>query len=72
MSTRNTTWAFDSDNVIFASKPGAAPVAVWVSHEVIGLHKKGYGALLGEAVFSCVKVSAIALFFFIRALTVIF
>jgi hypothetical protein len=47
----------DSDNVISASKPGAAPVATWVSHEVIGLHNKGYGALLGEAVFSCVKVT---------------
>jgi hypothetical protein len=43
--------------MISASKPGAAPVATWVSHEVIGLHNKGYGALLGEAVFSCVKVT---------------
>jgi glutamate/tyrosine decarboxylase-like PLP-dependent enzyme len=43
---------------IEGSKPGAAPVATWVSHEVIGLHDKGYGALLGEAVFSCVKMYA--------------
>ena len=43
--------------MISDSKPGAAPVATWVSHEVIGLHEKGYGALLGEAVFSCVKVT---------------
>ncbi|KAK7053227.1 hypothetical protein VNI00_003850 [Paramarasmius palmivorus] len=34
-------------------KPGAAPVATFLSHEVIGLHPKGYGALLGEAVFGC-------------------
>lgn len=38
------------------SKPGAAPVAVWLSHEVIGLHKAGYGSLLGEAMFTGVKV----------------
>ncbi|KAK7053228.1 hypothetical protein VNI00_003851 [Paramarasmius palmivorus] len=35
------------------SKPGAAPVAAFLSHEVIGLNPKGYGALLGEAVFGC-------------------
>ncbi|KDQ15195.1 hypothetical protein BOTBODRAFT_108992 [Botryobasidium botryosum FD-172 SS1] len=38
------------------SKPGAAPVAAWVAHEVIGLHKHGYGALLGEAAFGAVKM----------------
>ncbi|KAF8813146.1 PLP-dependent transferase [Phlegmacium glaucopus] len=43
---------------IEGSKPGAAAVAAWVSHEVIGLHQDGYGALLGEAVFSCVKMYA--------------
>ncbi|PSS37347.1 hypothetical protein PHLCEN_2v824 [Hermanssonia centrifuga] len=37
------------------SKPGAAPVAAWLSHEVIGLHKGGYGALLGESLFTGVK-----------------
>ncbi|TFK69899.1 PLP-dependent transferase [Pluteus cervinus] len=41
---------------IEGSKPGAAPVGAFVSHEVIGLHKLGYGALLGEGVFSCVKM----------------
>lgn len=41
----------------FNSKPGAAPVAAWLSHEVIGLHKSGYGALLGESLFTGVKVS---------------
>ncbi|CAE6425005.1 unnamed protein product [Rhizoctonia solani] len=38
------------------SKPGAAPVAAWISHRVIGLHKNGYGSLLGEAMFSCTKM----------------
>ncbi|KAK7451261.1 hypothetical protein VKT23_012601 [Stygiomarasmius scandens] len=35
------------------SKPGAAAAAVWLAHEVIGLHEEGYGALLGEASYSC-------------------
>ncbi|KAL9032331.1 MAG: hypothetical protein Q9214_008014, partial [Letrouitia sp. 1 TL-2023] len=34
------------------SKPGAAPVAAFLSHEVIGLDTKGYGTLLGEATFT--------------------
>ncbi|EGO26004.1 hypothetical protein SERLADRAFT_448895 [Serpula lacrymans var. lacrymans S7.9] len=38
------------------SKPGAAPVAVYLSHSVIGLHSQGYGALLGEAAFTAVKM----------------
>ncbi|KZS99831.1 uncharacterized protein LAESUDRAFT_667508 [Laetiporus sulphureus 93-53] len=38
------------------SKPGAAPVAVYISNEVIGLHRGGYGALLGEAMFTSVKM----------------
>lgn len=41
------------------SKPGAAPVGAWLSHEVIGLHKAGYGALLGESLFTGVKVSCL-------------
>lgn len=41
---------------IEGSKPGAAPVAAYLSHQVIGTHKLGYGALLGEATFSCTKV----------------
>ncbi|CAG8599100.1 46_t:CDS:10, partial [Diversispora eburnea] len=38
------------------SKPGAAPVAAWLSHEIIGLHQKGYGLLLGQVNFSCSKI----------------
>ncbi|CAG8657740.1 6720_t:CDS:2, partial [Scutellospora calospora] len=38
------------------SKPGAAPVSAWLSHDVIGLHQKGYGALLGQATFTCSKM----------------
>ena len=38
------------------SKPGAAPVSAWLGHEVIGLHKGGYGFLLGESVFTSIKV----------------
>ncbi|QRV81992.1 Pyridoxal-dependent decarboxylase conserved domain [Ceratobasidium sp. AG-Ba] len=38
------------------SKPGAAAVGAWVSHRVIGLHRNGYGSLLGEAMFSCTKM----------------
>jgi len=41
---------------IEGSKPGAAPIATWVSHQVIGLNPEGYGELLGEALFSCVKM----------------
>ncbi|RUP48982.1 pyridoxal phosphate-dependent transferase, partial [Jimgerdemannia flammicorona] len=40
---------------IEGSKPGAAPAAIWLSHSVIGLHKYGYGGLLGEATFTCTK-----------------
>ncbi|THH16278.1 hypothetical protein EW146_g4346 [Bondarzewia mesenterica] len=42
------------------SKPGAAAAAVWLSHRVIGLnpspegdHWQWYGAILGEASFTC-------------------
>ncbi|KAF8892114.1 pyridoxal phosphate-dependent transferase [Infundibulicybe gibba] len=38
------------------SKPGAAAVATWLSHRVIGLTPAGYGTLLGEATFSCTKL----------------
>ena len=54
------------------SKPGAAAgkkivlfstsllklckVGVYLSHRVLGLHRDGYGTLLGEAVFSCARV----------------
>lgn len=39
------------------SKPGAAPIAAWLGHEVIGLHKGGFGFLLGQSVFTSTKVS---------------
>ncbi|KAL5521195.1 hypothetical protein ACEPAG_9118 [Sanghuangporus baumii] len=35
------------------SKPGAAPAAVYLAHQVIGLNPNGYGVLLGEASFTC-------------------
>ncbi|KAH7911139.1 pyridoxal phosphate-dependent transferase [Hygrophoropsis aurantiaca] len=38
------------------SKPGAAAVAAWLSHETIGLHRGGYGIMLGEAMFTSVKM----------------
>ncbi|KAH7924193.1 PLP-dependent transferase [Leucogyrophana mollusca] len=38
------------------SKPGAAAVAAWLSHETIGLHRGGYGLILGEAMFTSVKI----------------
>lgn len=37
------------------SKPGASAAATWLTHETIG--KDGYARLLGEAVFTCTKVS---------------
>lgn len=44
---------------MLTSKPGASAVAVWTSHVVIGLDQAGYGAILGEGVFSCVRVRCI-------------
>ena len=44
-------------NEPYNSKPGAAPLAAWLGHEVIGLHKGGYGYLLGQSVFTSSKVS---------------
>jgi len=38
------------------SKPGAAPVGTWLSHEIIGLHQDGYGALLHQAIFSAARM----------------
>ncbi|KZT07470.1 PLP-dependent transferase [Laetiporus sulphureus 93-53] len=37
------------------SKPGAAPLAVWVSNVVLGLHMGGYGTLLSQAIISGVR-----------------
>ncbi|KAI9435576.1 pyridoxal phosphate-dependent transferase [Lactarius indigo] len=41
---------------IEGSKPGAAPVAAWLGHEVIGLHSSGFGYLLGQSVFASTKM----------------
>ncbi|CAE6445310.1 unnamed protein product [Rhizoctonia solani] len=41
---------------IEGSKPGASAVGAWLSHRIIGLHKHGYGSLLGESLFSCTKI----------------
>lgn len=38
------------------SKPGAAATGVWLAHHAIGLSHRGYGALLGEAMYTSVKV----------------
>ncbi|KAF4456671.1 L-tyrosine decarboxylase [Fusarium austroafricanum] len=38
------------------SKPGAAAVATWLTHQTLGLDKNGYGRLLGEAIFTCTKL----------------
>ncbi|KAI3612291.1 pyridoxal-dependent decarboxylase domain protein [Moniliophthora roreri] len=35
------------------SKPGAPASAVWMNHEVVGLHQNGLGTLLGEVSFTC-------------------
>ncbi|KAJ7467438.1 PLP-dependent transferase [Mycena galericulata] len=40
------------------SKPGAAAVATYMHHQVIGLHKYGHGALLGEVSWSCRRIAA--------------
>lgn len=53
-------WFYTRDAALsFISKPGAAPVATWLGHEVIGLHKGGYGFLLGQSVFTSTKVSCV-------------
>jgi len=55
----------ESENIgvygVEGSKPGAAAVGTYLSHEVIGLNYKGYGALLGEATFSCTRVTNFSL-----------
>ncbi|KAF8466153.1 pyridoxal phosphate-dependent transferase [Kalaharituber pfeilii] len=38
------------------SKPGAAPVGAFLSHQVIGLNYDGYGTLLGEATYTCARL----------------
>lgn len=37
------------------SKPGASAVATWLTYKTLG--EKGYKRLLGEAIFTCTKVS---------------
>ena len=43
---------------VFISKPGAAPVAAWLGHEVIGLHSGGFGYLLGQSTLASTKVKS--------------
>ncbi|KAI0325060.1 PLP-dependent transferase [Cubamyces sp. BRFM 1775] len=43
---------------IEGSKPGAAAVACYLHHYVLGLHREGHGALLGEASFTCRRIAA--------------
>ncbi|KAE8357466.1 pyridoxal phosphate-dependent transferase [Aspergillus caelatus] len=38
------------------SKPGASPVAAWLTHNTLKLNSEGYGRLLGEAIFTCSKL----------------
>ncbi|KAF8252058.1 PLP-dependent transferase [Wilcoxina mikolae CBS 423.85] len=40
------------------SKPGAAAVATYMAHKVIGLDAMGYGALLAEGLFTCRRMAA--------------
>ncbi|KAL1690592.1 pyridoxal phosphate-dependent transferase [Schizophyllum commune] len=43
---------------IEGSKPGAAAVATYLHNNIVGLHKHGHGALLGEVAFTCRRFSA--------------
>ncbi|KAI0264692.1 PLP-dependent transferase [Gloeopeniophorella convolvens] len=40
------------------SKPGTSSMATHLHHKVIGLHKEGHGALLGQAALTCRRISA--------------
>ncbi|KAF6815192.1 hypothetical protein CSOJ01_03644 [Colletotrichum sojae] len=40
------------------SKPGASAVSTWLSNKTVGLTQEGYGALLGEATWTCSRLSA--------------
>lgn len=42
------------------SKPGAAPVAAWLTHKTIGLDIEGYGTLFSEAIFTSSKVCVVS------------
>ncbi|PPQ77096.1 hypothetical protein CVT26_004513, partial [Gymnopilus dilepis] len=56
----NTTADLDSVGTygVEGSKPGAAATAVWLAHNSMGVHQKGYGSLLGEAMFTSAKLYA--------------
>jgi hypothetical protein len=41
--------------VVF-SKPGAPAIATYLHNSVVGLHKEGHGALLGEVVWTSSRV----------------
>ena len=41
---------------IEGSKPGAAPAGVLLAHRAIGLHKLGYGRLLGQCVWTSKRI----------------
>lgn len=41
------------------SKSGAPAAATFLHHNVVGLHKEGHGALLGEVSFACRRVSSV-------------
>ncbi|EIN06879.1 PLP-dependent transferase [Punctularia strigosozonata HHB-11173 SS5] len=43
---------------IEGSKPGAPAASCYIHHQVVGLHKEGHGALLGEVSFTCRRFSA--------------
>ncbi|KAI4522848.1 PLP-dependent transferase [Schizophyllum commune Loenen D] len=58
--TWTAPYLHDSDNGesigvygIEGSKPGAAAIACYLHNTVVGLHKLGHGALLGEISFTC-------------------
>ncbi|KAI0746905.1 PLP-dependent transferase [Daedaleopsis nitida] len=44
---------------IEGSKPGAPAAAIYLHHHVVGLHKEGHGALLGEVVWTSSRLSAL-------------
>lgn len=59
VSFKRSSWSISGSLMVIVftfSKPGAAPVGTWLSHEVIGLDSDGYGSLIQEAVFSAAKV----------------
>ncbi|KAL1728700.1 hypothetical protein EV714DRAFT_252348, partial [Schizophyllum commune] len=63
--TWTAPYLHDSDNGesigvygIEGSKPGAAAIACYLHNTVVGLHKLGHGALLGEVSFTCRRFSA--------------